>query len=875
GDIVYIRSGDKIPADLFLFASTDIKVDNASLTGEAEAQERGVNNAHKNPLEAHNLLFNGTLCVNGEGYGIVIRTGDHTVIGQIAFLTSSEERRVSPMNQEINFFVYTIAAIAAVVALTFFFVAKFARGNTWAYAFNFAIGTFVSFVPEGLPATVTILLSLAAKKMAGRNVLVKDLQGVETLGAITLLATDKTGTLTRNQMTVTYLWSGLQLFYAQLQSGNDSSAIPLDTSCEPLNEILHMSALCSRARFESNDGPIATRSVLGDATEAGLLRNAAQKLEDFEHLSDHYPKVFEIPFNSDNKWAMTIHKKEHRNGKLMIYLKGAPERVLKLCSTFHDGTKPVPLTAEHHKMFDETYNFMASKGHRVLAFACLALPGDQYPEDFEFKKDPANYPKENLTFYGLVSLEDPPKHGVREAIGHCREAGIRVMMVTGDHPLTAESIGRKINLMLQDTKESLARKRGCRPDEVPESDVRAIVIHGEKIDGLTEAEWDNIFSKEEIIFARTSPKHKLTIVKHAQSLGHIVGVTGDGVNDSPALKKADLGIAMNISGSDVSKEAAAMILIDDNFASCVNGIEEGRLIFQNLKKSVKYTISHTMPEVYANLLSVAVPIPLPLSAILIMVVDLGFELFLALSFAWDLPEDKGSLMKLQPRKPVTPKSIARTKSDAINGEPPMLLRIKRNILDPIEEETLVDGGVLSWAYLEIGTLETIGCLFAYFFVMWYHLGITPSDTVDPNFGGKDAINVNNKTISYDDQQSAISLGNSAFYMTLMIQQAFNLFCVKARFRYPIGKYMFSNSRNFYGILIGAAFVFLLIYVPPLNVAFGTNHIMTPYVWLIGLGFGLVIYLYTFIRMVILRNRNMKFSPEINGLDLHPTKMSTA
>lgn len=201
-----------------------------------------------------------------------------------------------------------------------------------------------------------------------------------------------------------------------------------------------------------------------------------------------------------------------------------------------------------------------------------------------------------MTFYGLLSLEDPPKHGVREAIGHCRAAGIKVMMVTGDHPLTAEAIGRKINLMLQDTKETLAVKRKCDPSEVPESDVNAIVIHGEKIDSLTDADWDNIFSKEEIIFARTSPKHKLTIVKHAQSLGHIVGVTGDGVNDSPALKKADLGIAMNLSGSDVSKEAAAMILIDDNFASAVNGIEEGRLIFQNLKKSIRYTISHTMPQ---------------------------------------------------------------------------------------------------------------------------------------------------------------------------------------------------------------------------------------------------------------------------------------
>lgn len=400
------------------------------------------------------------------------------------------------------------------------------KGNGFSISFNFAIGTFVSFVPEGLPATVTILLTLAAKKMATRNVLVKDLQGVETLGAITLLATDKTGTLTRNQMTVTYIWAGARLFFAQIQAGNDPSAVLVDTSLEAPREVLMMSVLCSRARFENEEGPISTRPIMGDATEAGLLRNGAQKLDGFEKMHDSFPKVFEIPFNSENKWAMTIHAKKHSTGSLMVYLKGAPERVLKLCTTFHDGTNVVPLTDAHVVEYEKMYEFMASKGHRVLAFAALALPDEQYPANFVFTKDPINYPREGLTFYGLVSLEDPPKHGVREAIGHCRAAGIKVMMVTGDHPLTAEAIGRKINLMLQDTRETLAAKRKCDPSEVDEKDVNAIVIHGEKVDDLSDADWDNIFSKEEIIFARTSPKHKLTIVKHAQSLGHIVGVTG-------------------------------------------------------------------------------------------------------------------------------------------------------------------------------------------------------------------------------------------------------------------------------------------------------------------------------------------------------------
>ncbi|KAI8905442.1 hypothetical protein EDD86DRAFT_241269 [Gorgonomyces haynaldii] len=885
GDVVYIRSGDKVPADVILFSVTDLKVDNSSLTGESEPQERLVKNTQQNPLEATNIAFNGTLAVNGEGYGIVVRTGDNTVIGQIASLTANEERRDSPMSQEITHFVHIIASVAAIVALIFFIVAITAKGQSIGGGINFAIGTFISFVPEGLPATVTILLTIAAKKMADRKVLVKDLQGVETLGAITLLATDKTGTLTRNQMTVTYVWTGLKLFFATSQSASETQvAAPLDNSHEGVDEILHMSVLCSRARFEKDEGPINERPVLGDATEAGLLRNAALKLPEFDKALEKYPKVFEIPFNSTNKWAMTIHRKKHSNGHFMIYLKGAPERVLKLCSTFFDGKQAIPLTEEHTAAFDKTYKFMASKGHRVLAFSALALPGDKFPEDFVFSKDPLNFPQENLTFYGLVSLEDPPKHGVREAIGHCREAGIKVMMVTGDHPLTAEAIGRKINLMLQDTKEIIAQKRGVDISQVPESEVRAIVIHGEKIDSLTEADWENIFSKDEIIFARTSPKHKLQIVKHAQSLGHIVGVTGDGVNDSPALKKADLGIAMNESGSDVSKEAAAMILVDDNFASTVNGIEEGRLIFQNLKKSIQYTVTHTMPEVYANLLFIAVPLPLPLAAIQIVMTDLGFEMFLALSYAFDTPESKTGLMKLPPRKPVTEESKLKLKEKAqMKGNLTFSQKISQqftSLFEKKDEETLVDADLLSYSYLEAGTIETLGCLTCYFFAMWYHYGITPTDMV--NFGASfgaagnpTAVAANGRTFTAEEQVAVLAMGQGAYFVALFIQQCFNVFMCKARMGLPFGKFMFENKYSFFGVAGGTVLVGILSYIPALNIAFNTNWQLTPFTWLIAMGFGLLLMGYNVARTLIKRARNpLQYTKEIDGLDLHPTRWST-
>jgi sodium/potassium-transporting ATPase subunit alpha len=753
GDVLFVRMGDKTAADIVVFAASDCKVDNSSLTGESEPQDRTKENDMGNPLEASNLMFNSTLCVSGEAYGIVIRTGDSTVLGQIAYLTAGEEKMKSPLSHEIDKFVQLIATIAIITALIFFGICFPVNNNNVSLAINFAVGIFVAWVPEGLPATVTMLLTIAAKRMASQNVLVKDLQGVETLGAITLLATDKTGTLTRNQMTVTNVWTCGALYEAADRAGNDKAVAALDHP--GVSDILHISALCSRAKFDRTDVPLKERRILGDATETGLIRYAAGQIKEYDQLHTDSPKIFELPFNSETKWHMSIHKKPHAHGPLTLLIKGAPERVLLLCNRILTGAggQSAPLTDSYRNAYTETYEHMASRGHRVLGFAELRLPGDQYPEDFVFDKKAKNYPTGDFVFVGLVSLQDPPKHGVREAIGQCRAAGIKVIMVTGDHPLTAEAIGRKINLMLGETKAMVA-KRTCRPvAEIGEHEFSAIVVHGEQIDSLTDSEWDNIFWKDEIIFARTSPKHKLEIVRRAQEMGHICGVTGDGVNDSPALKKADLGIAMNISGSDVSKEAASMILLDDNFASTVKGIAEGRLIFINLKKSIQYTISHITPELIPNLLYVIVPIPLPLSAILILVIDLGFELFAALSFAWDPAESTEGLMKLPPRKPVTPETCnifraraLRKNRARIDEESGAVVTHTQNKVqqwiydarqvftkqywaDKFENtgaEVLVDGPLLSWAYLEIGVIEAVGALTAFFVIMQVR-GISPRD----------------------------------------------------------------------------------------------------------------------------------------------------
>ncbi|CAH7688077.1 hypothetical protein PPACK8108_LOCUS22980 [Phakopsora pachyrhizi] len=910
GDVVFIKMGDKVPADLVIFAATDVKVDNSSLTGESEPQERSYlpDGDPVRAVEARNLLFNSTLVVSGEGFGIVVRTGDHTFIGQIAGLTGGEPDNKSPLAMEIDHFVKIISFIAITTAIIFFGVGI---GTTYkgkvAATVTFAVSVLVAWVPEGLPATVTLLLSIAAKRMAKANVLVKDLQGVETLGALTMLATDKTGTLTRNEMTVTAIWTNLKMMSA-FESHNDEAQVKTFRREDlGIAEILDICTMCSKVKFDKMDIPFEQREILGDATETGLTKFAGKNVQ-YDLVREKHTEVFSIPFNSTAKWALVVVSKTHENGDLTLYLKGAPERVLARCSHILVNGDAVPISEEVRCAYDEAYQYMASRGHRVIACAQLLLAADKFPKDFQFSKKDENCPTENLCFVGLISLEDPPKHGVREAVGKLRSAGIKVVMVTGDHPLTAEAIARKINLVIGHTKESLSKATGRPVGEIHEDEVEAAVVHGDAIDSLQGWEWDNILNKKEIVFARTSPKHKLEIVKRAQALGHICGVTGDGVNDSPALKKADLGIAMNISGSDVSKEAANMILLDDNFASVVDGVREGRLIFTNLKRSIQYTVTHSVPEVIPQLLYVVVPIPLPLSAILILVIDLGFELFAALSFAWDAPESSEALMSTMPRKPVTDRSIIslkrkalrRTKTNQLDVEAGnmvaqsrigmALVSLKETVKKPFskwwwadkfektDEETLVDASLLSYSYLQAGMIETIGCLVTYFVVFnWNHF--TPRDLQIAQKAGiyfadnsPPYTNVNGRVISSSDQTEALAQAQGMFYMSIFLMQCFNMFAVKARLKFPFGKSVVSNPYNFAGALAGAVLAVFIIYVPPLRTVFGASYKTLPLFWLIPIGFGFVILAWASARVLVIRKQvALAAVKPPKGLMMHPTK----
>merc|ERR1712209_232586 len=376
----------------------------------------------------------------------------------------------------------------------------------------------------------------------------------------------------------------------------------------------------------------------GDASEAAILKCTELSHGTVMDYRKRNAKVCEIPFNSTNKFQVSVHETEDKNdNRYLLVMKGAPERIVDRCSTIIVDGRELPLTEEWKNAFETAYMELGGLGERVLGFCDYMLPADKYPNGYPFDADDVNFPLEGLRFVGLMSMIDPPRAAVPDAVSKCRSAGIKVIMVTGDHPITAKAIAKSVGIISADTYtvEDIAEQKGIDVKDVNPRDARACVVHGGEIKEMSEKQIDEILMYHtEIVFARTSPQQKLIIVEGCQRMGAIVAVTGDGVNDSPALKKADIGVAMGIAGSDVSKQAADMILLDDNFASIVTGVEEGRLIFDNLKKSIAYTLTSNIPEISPFLLFIIADIPLPLGTVTILCIDLGTDMVPAISMAY-------------------------------------------------------------------------------------------------------------------------------------------------------------------------------------------------------------------------------------------------
>ncbi|KAI8770548.1 sodium/potassium-transporting ATPase subunit alpha [Biomphalaria glabrata] len=650
GDVVRVKFGDSIPADIRIVQAHGFKVDNSSLTGESEPQTRNPEFTHDNPLETKNLAFFSTNAVEGTATGIVILTGDNTVMGRIAGLASGLETGDTPIAQEIEHFIHLITGVALFLGFSFGVIA-FALGYTWIKAVVFLIGIIVANVPEGLLATVTVCLTLTAKRMAKKNCLVKNLEAVETLGSTSTICSDKTGTLTQNRMTVAHMWCDKKIFDAD--TSEDQSMVNKFVLTPGWKPLSRCAMLCNRAQFigGQENVPILRRECNGDASEIALLKCTELCIGKVAEYQKNNPKLVEIPFNSSNKYQVSVHKTDNTSDdRLLLVMKGAPERILERCSSYVTFGVDHVIDTDFLNSFDKAYMNLGGRGERVLGFADFLLPKKEFPVNFNFDADNPNFPLHGLRFLGFMSMIDPPRAAVPDAVAKCRSAGIKVIMVTGDHPITAHAIAKGVGIITPNckTKEEVAHEKQIPLSEVNPEDAKAIVIQGEKLKELTSEDLDKILRHHtEIVFARTSPQQKLIIVEGCQRTGAIVAVTGDGVNDSPALKQADIGVAMGIAGSDVSKQAADMILLDDNFASIVMGVEEGRLIFDNLKKSIAYTLTSNIPEITPFLLFIIMSIPLPLGVVTILFIDLGTDMYPAISFAYEPSEQ--DIMKRKPR----------------------------------------------------------------------------------------------------------------------------------------------------------------------------------------------------------------------------------
>ncbi|XP_067108670.1 sodium/potassium-transporting ATPase subunit alpha-2 [Osmerus mordax] len=822
GDLVEIKGGDRIPADLRVVSAAGCKVDNSSLTGESEPQSRSPEFTHDNPLETKNICFFSTNCVEGTAHGIVIATGDRTVMGRIATLASGLEGGQTPINMEIEHFIHLITGVAVFLGVSFFILA-IVLGYGWLEAVIFLIGIIVANVPEGLLATVTVCLTLTAKRMAKKNCLVKNLEAVETLGSTSTICSDKTGTLTQNRMTVAHMWFDNMIHEAD--TTEDQSGATFNKSSATWVALARVAALCNRAEFKAGQEhtQILRRDTAGDASESALLKCIELCCGSVREMRLQNPKVGEIPFNSTNKYQLSIHEVEDNPSSHLLVMKGAPERILDRCSSIMIQGEDHPMDDDWKDAFQSAYMELGGLGERVLGFCHLNLPPSQFPRGFTFDCDEVNFPVENMCFLGLISMIDPPRAAVPDAVGKCRSAGIKVVMVTGDHPITAKAIAKGVGIISEgnETVEDIAERLNIPLSQVNPRDAKACVVHGSDLKDMSVEYLDDLLRNHtEIVFARTSPQQKLIIVEGFQRQGAIVAVTGDGVNDSPALKKADIGVAMGIAGSDVSKQAADMILLDDNFASIVTGVEEGRLIFDNLKKSIAYTLTSNIPEITPFLLFILASIPLPLGTVTILCIDLGTDMVPAISLAYETAES--DIMKRQPRNPKTDK--------------------------------LVNERLISMAYGQIGMIQALAGFFTYFVILAEN-GFLPQTLlgIRLNWDSRvvnDLEDTYGQQWTYEQRKIVEFTCHTSFFVSIVVVQWADLVICKTR-RNSVFQQGMNNRILIFGLFAETALAAFLSYCPGMDIALRMYPLKVSW-WFCAFPYSLLIFIYDEIRKLIIR-----------------------
>lgn len=739
GDLVLLREGDKVPADARVIHSNRLTVNNAPLTGESDSRVLASDPFEGDMLDSRNLAFAGTLVVSGSGSAVVYATGMATEFGKIAHITGKVVEEISPLQIEIIRTTRIVAIIAVATGASFFVVGA-AIGQRFWENFLFAIGIIIAMVPEGLLPTVTLSLALGSRRMARRNALVKTLNAVEALGSVDTICTDKTGTLTRNRMTVKKLWCP--------DDGVMACTVAL---------------LC-------NNATVTEAGLKGDPTETALYRYADQR------IAVSAERLDEAPFDAERKRMATLHRVDPH---IYVFVKGAGESVLPLCRSVFRNGESVQINADELLALTDQYRSMAAEGLRVIALAYRQLDG--IPAE--------GIPEDQLVLAGFMGLEDPPRPEVPMALQQCRTAGIRVIMITGDAGPTAAAIAREIGLV----------------------DTDPVIIEGRDCATMPDEQLCRELKNKNLVFARMSPQNKMHLVSLLIEQGHRVAVTGDGVNDAPALKKAHVGIAMGLAGTSVAREAADIVLLDDNFASIVHAIEEGRTVFENIRNFITYIFASNIPELIPYIGYILFGIPLPLTIMQILAVDLGTDMFPALALGSEKPNQ--AIMQRPPR--------AKT-------------------------ERLLTRGALVRAYLFLGVFEALAGMSAYFYVMhtngWHWPQLVPPTE-----------------IFYLQATTACLAG-------IIVTQIANVFTCRSPLLSITTLGLFSNPLVLGGIATELVLAGFIIYTPVGNAIFGCAPIGAD-VWLFLVPFALLLLTADEIRKYAVRHSSSSHSSNTDtGMD---------
>jgi magnesium-transporting ATPase (P-type) len=750
GDLVVLAAGDAVPADCRLVEAYAMAVNNAALTGESGPVGRTVEPAPTDlpRLQARNCVFMGTSVAAGSGKAVVYAIGQASEFGRIYRLTAEAPVQRTPLQRQVAIMARRVSA-AAVAIGALVFVVQSGLGTALVASFVFAIGVMVACVPEGLPATQSVSLAVGVRRMARRQALVKRLLAVEALGSTTVICTDKTGTLTRAEMTVQQCWAdGGSYTFSGVGYTPQGEVAPASPGLAEVRDMLRVAALCSDARLlpPASEGTGSARQasrdsgwrVLGDPTEGALLVAAAKAGVDLAAEQERTPRVGEHPFDPVRKLMTTIHRV---GDGYEAYVKGAPDALLARCR-FDDAARIQVRAAA---------DAMARKSLRVLAVADRWLPGPRVGRE---------QAESDLTFRGLVGMLDPPRPEVTEAVAACRAAGIRIIMVTGDYSLTAEAIARRVGIV---------------------RDAHPTVLTGEALAGMDEpALAKTLREPGELLFCRVGPADKMRIVVALQNLGEVVAVTGDGANDAPALKRADIGVAMGAGGTDVARQAAEMVLLDDSFASIVAAVEQGRAVYRNIRKFLIYLFSHNLSQLTPVLVAAAVGFPLvPITALQILAIDLGSDVLPALALGTEPPE---------------PDSMSR---------PPRSRR-----------EPLFAGSVVR-RFVFLGMVQALGVVAVFFWqIQAAGLPFSAFTAEDPAY------------------RKAITMAQAA----IVVGQFFNGQTVRADRESVFRLGLLSNPRLVAGECIGIGIMAAISYAPPLQAVFGTAPLSAGD-WAVLAGFG--------------------------------------